>query len=137
MGHGDRRQIARQSVFFGDVFFVRNSFPAKWKVLSNMDDGNESQAFVCQADLERQHRKEVPPATHDIDALANYTGSAVAPVTNGRAGCWGSEADGEKSTIRACSPHCGSKKYSSITMAADGRRNDGEHTNKQRSRYPF
>ncbi|VDP25362.1 unnamed protein product, partial [Soboliphyme baturini] len=46
--------------------------------------------------MESLHKIQ-PPSTHGIDAIGNYTGSVVARVTKGRAGCWGTEADCEKS----------------------------------------
>ncbi|VDP03110.1 unnamed protein product [Soboliphyme baturini] len=48
-------------------------------------------------------RKTPSLATPGIDAIQNYTGSVVARVTKGRAGCGRTEADCEKSAIRTCS----------------------------------
>ncbi|VDP23257.1 unnamed protein product [Soboliphyme baturini] len=70
-------------------------------------------------------------ATHGIDAIENHTGSDVAWVTTDRAGCWGTEADCEKSAIRICSLSSASRGRSSTTTAYDDRRNDGEDTSQQ------
>ncbi|VDO95179.1 unnamed protein product [Soboliphyme baturini] len=68
---------------------------------------------------------------------SSYTGSVVARVTKGRAGCRGTEADCEKSAIRTCSLPSGSRGRSSTTTADEDRRNDDVDINQQRSRYPF
>ncbi|VDO93866.1 unnamed protein product [Soboliphyme baturini] len=72
-----------------------------------------------------------------IDVTEHYTGSVVARVTKGRAGCWGTEADGGKSAIRTCSLPSASRGRGSTRMADEDRRNDDEDTSQQRSRYPF
>ncbi|VDP36352.1 unnamed protein product [Soboliphyme baturini] len=84
----------------------------------------------------RSLRKIQPPATHGIDAIENYTGSVVAPVTKGGEGYWGIQADYEKSAIRTCSLSSASRVRSSTTTADEDRLNDGEDTSQQRSRYP-
>uniref|UniRef100_A0A183J7R5 Reverse transcriptase domain-containing protein n=1 Tax=Soboliphyme baturini TaxID=241478 RepID=A0A183J7R5_9BILA len=77
-------------------------------------------------------RKIQPPVTHGIDAIENYTGSVVAWVTKGRAGCWRTEADCKKSAIRTCSLLSASRGRSSRTTADEDRRNDDEDTSQQR-----
>ncbi|VDP09194.1 unnamed protein product [Soboliphyme baturini] len=77
------------------------------------------------------------PVTQGTDAIENYTGSVVAQVTKGRAGCWGTEAECEKSVIRTCSLPSASQGRSSTKTTDEDRRNDDEDTSQQRRRYPF
>ncbi|VDP45441.1 unnamed protein product [Soboliphyme baturini] len=80
-----------------------------------------------------------PPATHGIDAIENYTGSVAARVTKGRAGCWGTEADCEKSAITTCSlpsasrRRCGTTKTDTTTTKIP--LSNGIPTRSERRRY--
>ncbi|VDO96735.1 unnamed protein product [Soboliphyme baturini] len=83
-------------------------------------------------------RKIQQPAIHVTKAIENYTGSVVARHTKGRASCWGTEADCEKSAIKTSILSSSSRGGgSSTTTADDHRRNHDDDTTQQWIPYPF